>query len=136
MKLTDDKVCKKCTTGSIGDYFHMFWECPPIVKFWKHVVRKLSELLMYDVPLCPRLLLLADDSDEMFSLQQKRILMAALTTSKKAILKGWFESDINLAAVWHSYILDILILERATARYHKARHGQLITGQLPYLSFL
>ena len=45
-------------------------------------------------------------------------MMAALTAAKKSILKGWFEPNLSLSQLWCGYFLDILILERATARFH------------------
>lgn len=60
----------------------MFCECLPVKRFWNYVVKVLLKFLMVDIPFCPNLLLLANDSDIMLSLKQ------ALTTTKKTILKS------------------------------------------------
>ena len=43
--------------------------------------------------------------------------MEALTASKKSILKV----DIKLSSSWHCCFLDVVILERSTARFHKTK---------------
>lgn len=62
MKLSNNKLCNKCSTASVGDYRHMFWECPHIMELWTYIVKVLSRFLLDILPLSPGLLLLADDS--------------------------------------------------------------------------
>ena len=66
------------------------------MSFWGYVVQTLSDLLDVNIPFCPGLLLLGDDSKVTLNMPQKRVLMAALTASEKSILKGWFTPGIQL----------------------------------------
>ena len=81
--------------------------------------------LSVSIPLSPTLLLLSDDSNLMLSIQQRKVAMAALTAAKKSILKGWFEHNLSLSQLWCVYFLNILILERAAARFHKSKAATL-----------
>jgi len=43
-------VCTKCLDEK-GTLFHCLWECPKIQRFWKDVIKCLSEMFNTKVPL-------------------------------------------------------------------------------------
>ncbi len=66
------------------------------------------------------LFLLLDDSSLSLSVNQKRILSAALTAAKKFILKLWLDPSTPVSLTWMSYLLDIDCLECTSAKIHGA----------------
>ncbi|KAL0146593.1 hypothetical protein M9458_058224, partial [Cirrhinus mrigala] len=80
----------------------------------------LSDLLKTQIQKDPLLFLLLDDSSLTLSVNQKRILSAALTAAKKVILKLWLEPSTPVRLMWMSYLLDIAHLECTTAKIHGA----------------
>ncbi len=99
MKRKSDPFCHLCNSSSQGTYIHMFWDCPRIVLLWSLVQDLLSDLLKTQIQKDPLLFLLLDDSSLSLSVNQKRILSAALTAAKKVILKLWL---IHLPQLdWH-----------------------------------
>lgn len=125
MKLVGDPICRICSLGKIGTFLHVFWECPKIANFWKYVVSVLSNLLGVVVPLSPDVLLLADGSKLELNMKSEKILLAGLTAAKKTILKGWMETSNAYNAIWLGYFYDVILLEKTTARIHKAKDNTI-----------
>ena len=62
MKLESSPLCQLCTQGCLGTFTHMFWECPGVQVFWLQVTKSLSKILNKEVPCCPALCLLNNNS--------------------------------------------------------------------------
>lgn len=120
MKRKPDPLCHLCSSASQGTYMHMFWDCSRIEMFWSSVQDILTDLLKTQIQKDPLLFLLLDDSSLSLSVNQMRILSAALTAAKKVSLKLWFEPSIPATSTWMSYLLDIALLECTTAKVHGA----------------
>lgn len=134
MKLIPDSSCNICNLGSPGTVLHMFWDCPVIATFWKHVANMLSVLLGFQLLPEPCLFLLNDDSRISLSSMQCKILLVGLTAAKKVILKLWIEPSTALANYWLTVFRDIVSLERATARLNGARPGTVETWDSAFTS--
>ncbi len=93
---SNDPFCHLCNSSSQGTYIHMFWDCPRIALLWSLVQDLLSDLLKTRIQKDPLLFLLLDDSSLSLSVNQKRILSAALTAAKKVILKLWLDPSTQL----------------------------------------
>ena len=72
MKLESSPCCQLCTQGCLGTFTHMFWECPGVQLFWLQVTKSLSKILNKEVPCCPVLCLLNDNSQFPMSTHEKR----------------------------------------------------------------
>uniref|UniRef100_A0A8C1GVL0 Reverse transcriptase domain-containing protein n=1 Tax=Cyprinus carpio TaxID=7962 RepID=A0A8C1GVL0_CYPCA len=65
--------CTLCLQKSLGTFFHMVWECPGVVVFWKNVCSVLSTLLSQEIPYSPTLILLNDSSGLNLPAKSKRL---------------------------------------------------------------
>ncbi len=120
MKRKSDPFCHLCNSSSQGTCIHMFWDCPQIAFLCSLVQDLLSDLLKTQIQKDPLLFIFLDDSSLSLSVNQKRILSAALSTAKKVILKLWMDPSTPVRLTWISYLLDIARLERTTAKIHGA----------------
>ena len=73
-----DAWCTLCSTGAPGTFLHMFWECPPVARFWNRVFSKLSDIFSLTVPVSVSVFLLNDLSQLPATGYQKRPLYAGL----------------------------------------------------------
>lgn len=76
-------VCKDCKSDQIGAYFHMFWECSPISRFWDFVSQTVSDIIHTECPKTPSLCLLNNYYSLDLSITQQQTLYAGLTAKKK-----------------------------------------------------
>ena len=120
----------------MGNYVVMFQKCQLIINVWKYVVKMLSKALRVDNALPPEFLLLADDSGIRLSVQQEKILMAALTAFKKTILRRdglnqKFTSCLALLFISFYFIFEIFESENVPQLDFVRQHlKQLIIGRL------
>lgn len=71
------------------------------------------------------LVLFGDDTKSQLKLDSRLLLLAALTSSRKPILKGSEEITVNLKAVCLSCPPDMLALKRSTVRLFSFGFGFL-----------
>ena len=114
--LLPHSCCTLCTLGTTGTFIHMFWECPPVVRFWKEVSGKLADTFSLSLPVCPVVLLLNDLSLLPAPIYKKRIILAGITAAKKLISMRWKYPDKLNLNMWILTYLDIIYLEISTAR--------------------
>ena len=119
MKIITSPNCDLCTLNASGTFLHMFWECPHVFAFWRHICSTLSDMLEVNIPLSPTLLLLNDDSSLELTLQQRRILWASLTAAKKMLALRWQPPHTLSWQRWANSFLDIVMMERSVARVHR-----------------
>ncbi len=104
MKRKSDPFCHLCNSSSQGTYIHMFWDCPRIAFLWSWsgtgLIVGSSEDSDSKGPIA---FFLLDDSSLSLSVNQKRIMSAALTAAKKVILKLWMDPSTPVRLTWMSY---------------------------------
>ena len=66
MGFTNSSICTQCITNKTDDYFHAFWICTPVHRFWEKI--EVEPSVKDTVP-----------------------LLIALTIAKKTILLNWKE---------------------------------------------
>lgn len=92
-----------------GTFFHVMWENQPGALFWNQVARKSSLLLSVRVPTTMFVFLLEDMSVFGTSKQQRKIVFAGLTTTKKMILTHWKSHSLHIW-LWILSYLDVMEL--------------------------
>lgn len=132
MKIIPSPNCDLCTLNVPGSFLHMFWECPDVYAFWRHLCSTLSDMLEVTIPLSPTLLLLNDDSSLELSPQQMRILWAGLTAAKKMLALRWQPPHTLSWQQWANSFLDIVMMERSVARVHGASMKTLKAWDVAY----
>lgn len=129
MKMITDPFCKLCPLNVIGTFKHMFWECPPVMAFWRQVARSLSVLLGILVPCSPGILILNDFSQVKLKVVRRRTLLAGLTAAKKMVATRWKPPHCLSVHAWKSMFLDIAYLELSIARVHGAKSAAIEAWQ-------
>lgn len=71
VKLEPSPLCLLCTQCCLGTFTHMFWECPGVQLFWSQITKSISKILNKEVPCCPVLCLLNDNSKLPMSVHEK-----------------------------------------------------------------
>ncbi len=132
MEMIASPNCDLCTRDSPESFLHMFWECPSVVAFWRHICLTLSDMLEITIPQSPNLPLLNDDSTLELSLQQRRILWTGLTAAKKMLALRWQPPHTLSWQQWANSYLDIVMTERSVARVHGASQKTLNAWDAAY----
>ena len=114
-------------SNALGTFFHMIWECPEVLEFWRMVASKLSLLLTSDIILSPAMFLLNDISQLHLKCTQKRIFLAGLTAAKKIVAMRWKNPHTLTFHHWALTFLDIAYMELSTARLHGASEKNINT---------
>lgn len=85
MKIIDDPPCNLCLLKAQGTLIHIFWDCPPVGRFWGNVGSKLFNLIHETVPVTTCILILNDLSILNIPKLRKQVIFAGLTAAKKMI---------------------------------------------------
>nr|XP_014354292.1 PREDICTED: uncharacterized protein LOC106707053 [Latimeria chalumnae] len=96
---------RKCQAQE-GTYFHLFWECPYILRFWSQVVDTLSSLLDCSLPARPgSFLLLLLFSGIFLTIPHVKLLRIVLATARNVIAHLW---GGDASPTWSMWIRDWL----------------------------
>ena len=99
----------------------MFWDCPVIFKFWFHVNSVLADILDILYVPNPVFCLLNDNSDMHLKQILFKIIFAGFTSAKIFFFENWFTPDMCMKSFWIHSLVNIVNIERTTARLNKAR---------------
>lgn len=117
--ISNSKACWRCKLNP-GDMEHMFLTCPFLTTYWYKVMEKINKYL--NLVLTPALCLL-NSLDRDVTIEQKKALWlkAALTTSKRVILRHWRGKNNTTYTEWYAALSETALYERMI---HKI-NGQL-----------
>ena len=108
-------LCVKCR-ASLGTYFHYFWECRAILRFWKCIALVIGKILNIKLKRDPRLFLLGLPSKTVsLSHTQYKLLDKLLLLARKCILNTWIRETPPSVTQWYREIFRILPHERLAA---------------------
>ena len=99
----------------VGDHAHIFWDCPVIETFWKHIKEELDTVFRVDIPLDPLIFLLEKIPENLLSKDQYYMLHILLMTAKKMITVNWMQPCAPTKAQWIQKIKQIHTMENMTA---------------------
>ncbi len=101
--------------GDVGDYVHIFWECPKIQVYWQGVKREISKVLGYDIPMHPVFFLLDGFPPDQFSKSHLFALHILLMAARKIITVNWMKVHQPTLTEWIQRLNQIYIFEKMTA---------------------
>ncbi len=101
--------------GEVGDYVHIFWECPKIQVYWQGVKREISKVLGYDIPMHPVFFLLDGFPPDQFSKSHLFALHILLMAARKIITVNWMKVHQPTLKEWTQRLNQIYIFEKMTA---------------------
>ena len=128
-------LCSKCKSER-GTYFHCFWECKCIARFWKHVAKVISEVLEVEIKRDPSVFLVGLPS-KVLHLPSPRytLLEKLLLTARKCILLHWIKECPPTITLWYREIFNILPHEKLVAII-KGKEGLFLKIWSPFIDYL
>ena len=106
--------CIKCNVEK-GTLFHCLWKCPEIMKFWKEVLKILSQIVSEDIPICPQLCILGIFPDNFkINTKKKSLIIYCLLQAKHTIALFWKNPDKPDIKQWYRELSSCLALEKLT----------------------
>ena len=108
-------LCSKCKTD-LGTYYHYFWECKCISRFWSQVARELSDIFKVKIKKDPGAFILGLPSKEInLTPLQFKLLDKLLLSARKCILINWIAEKPPTVQMWYREIFGVLPHERLSA---------------------
>lgn len=128
-------LCIKCHSQR-ATYFHCFWECKFISRFWTHIAKIISEILHFEIKKDPCVFLVGLPS-RVFQLSASRytLLEKLLFIARKCILHNWIKESPPTVTLWYREIFNTLPHERLQA-LTKGRDGKFLKIWSPFLDYL
>lgn len=103
--------------GLVGDFTHIFWDCPKLIDFWKNVQKEIKLILGVNFTLDPALVILGilPDTLDRDLVSLMRIL---LLVAKKMITVNWLRPQPPNIVQWRERLKNVYMMEKITARLH------------------
>ncbi|KAG5263125.1 hypothetical protein AALO_G00282850 [Alosa alosa] len=128
-------LCIKCHTQR-ATYYHCFWECKLISRFWTRVARILSETLEVEIKKDPCVFLVGLPSRQFqLSASKYTLLEKLLLIARKYIFHNWIKESPPTITQWYKEIFNFLPHERLQAII-KGRDERFLKIWSPFLDYL
>lgn len=114
---TSDLCWRNC--GKVGDFTHIFWDCPKILDFWKSIQTELRGVLGINLQLDPSTYILNTlriMPDDLIDSECIYLLRVLLLIAKKTITASWLKPQPPNIKQWRDRVKQVTIMERTTAR--------------------
>lgn len=107
--------------GLVGDFTHIFWDCPMILDFWKNIRKEIKHVLGIDFALDLALYILGIVPDNVIDGNLTSLLRILLLIAKKAITTSWLKSQPPSIMEWR---------ERVKKCVHHGENHSEVTAQI------
>lgn len=105
--------CPRCN-AEVGSFFHMVWQCPRVVSYWRTILTYMEERLelpnIYSLARC----LLGDLEEEELPTSQKTLLRIVFCYAKKALALKWKNSDPPSLQDWLKLVNNAIPMYKLT----------------------
>ncbi len=100
----------------MGDFTHIFWDCPKLTNFWNNIQKEIKQILSININLDPALAILGIFSDDSIDRNLIYLIRILLITAKKMITASWLEPRPPSITEWTERVKNVYIMEKITAR--------------------
>lgn len=108
-------LCTKCNLER-GTYFHYFWECKLISRFWSLISKVLSGIFKKKIKKDPGVFLLGLPSRDLhLTTSHYKLFEKLLLAARKCILQNWIKPLPPTVTFWYREIFNTLPHERLEA---------------------
>ncbi|XDV45285.1 hypothetical protein PO909_013405 [Leuciscus waleckii] len=108
-------LCTKCNLER-GTYYHYFWECKLISRFWTLTSKVVSGIFKMEIKKDPGVFLLGLPSRDLhLNALHHKLLDKLLLIARKCILQNWIKTSPPSITLWYREIFNILPHERLHA---------------------
>ena len=116
-------VCWKCEK-EVGTYFHMWWECEKVQRFWKQIFKEFSYMCGKDIECNADIALLSIYENVECGKMTKEFITNLLTAARLIIAKQWKLKTEFQIEEWYKEIWNIAINDKLTCNL-KIKKGEL-----------
>uniref|UniRef100_A0A3P9IJZ9 Reverse transcriptase domain-containing protein n=1 Tax=Oryzias latipes TaxID=8090 RepID=A0A3P9IJZ9_ORYLA len=128
-------LCLKCNLER-GTYFHCFWECRKISRFWNHISSVISDIFKLKIKRDPGVFLLGLPSRKLqIPTAHYKLLEKLLLIARKCILIHWIKESPPTVTLWYREVFCTLPHERLHA-VMEGREEMFLTTWTPFLNHL
>lgn len=111
---TSDLCWRNC--DMVGDFTHIFWDCPKIIDFWKCVKIEIKRILGIDLHLDLTLSIIGILPEDLIDRDSRYLLRVLLLIAKKIITINWLKPHPPNIMQWTDRVKKVFIMEKTTAR--------------------
>lgn len=128
-------LCTKCNLER-GTYYHYFWECKLISRFWTLISKEVSGIFKIKIKKDPGVFLLGLPSRALhLTALHYKLLEKLLLVARKCILQNWIKTLPPSVTLWYREIFNILPHERIQAGV-KGRDELFLKVWTPFLDYI
>lgn len=109
----DSPECTRCK-AEVGDFFHMVWQCPQVMSYWREILTFVEEKLELPNIYSPARCLLGDLEEEDIPTSKKTLLRILFCYAKKALALKWREQSPPSLGDWLRLIDKALPMYKLT----------------------
>ena len=102
--------------GLVGDFSHIFWDCPKIQTFWENVKNEICKILHLSTPLHPQWMILGNTPLEGFGRERGAVIRALLLVAHKSITTNWLKHHPPTLDQWKQRVKEVNCMENLTAK--------------------
>ena len=95
-------------------HYHVFWDCPVILDYWREIHDALQDIFRCHVPLESKTLFFGLMPQEWLK-RDKYLLNILLVAGKKALTRKWLSQESPTLNTWMDITMDIYKMEKITA---------------------
>uniref|UniRef100_A0A8P4KRJ8 Reverse transcriptase domain-containing protein n=1 Tax=Dicentrarchus labrax TaxID=13489 RepID=A0A8P4KRJ8_DICLA len=128
-------LCNKCNLER-GTYFHYFWECKLISRFWTLISKVVSGIFKVKIEKDPGVFLLGLPSRDLhLTASHCKLFEKLLLVARKCILKNWIKVFPPSVTLWYREVFNILPHERLQAVV-KGKDELFLKIWTPFLDYI
>lgn len=106
--------CWRSCGENKATHFHVFWDCPVILKYWKDTKQTIENIMKVVIPLKFDTLCLGLTPDTVKGAENKYMYNILLLASKKAITRNWLTKNPPTVEDWIKVVQVIFKMEKVT----------------------
>lgn len=103
---------------NVGDYSHIFWDCPILIPFWQGVIREIQNILKCNLTLDMVHCVIGVAPNECFKKEEVKMIQLLLLVAKKMITKHWLKVQPPTLQQWQEGLKRVYCMEKITAQLH------------------
>ena len=106
--------CWRSCKQNTANHFHVFWECPVLVEYWKEIHEHLEGAFGIVIPFRFDSLYLGNLPYDQLDSNDKKLILILLMACKKAITRKWLQPQPPTIEDWIEITHDIFRMEKLT----------------------
>uniref|UniRef100_A0A670IGS1 Reverse transcriptase domain-containing protein n=1 Tax=Podarcis muralis TaxID=64176 RepID=A0A670IGS1_PODMU len=134
MYKTGNKNCWKCRTKE-GDFFHMWWTCEEMKKYWESIYNEMKKIFKYTFPKRPEAFLLGIVGDEIKK-EDKVLFQYATTAARLLIAQNWKSQNTPSIEEWQTKLFEFVNLAKLTQKIRNQKNAKFVNDWNKFLTYI